>query len=230
MSIELTVTTKSNMYIGGTPQTFEIGGVDMYTATDYDGKPYIPASSFKGALKEIVKDNYDEKIANIYKEYLGKVRSKFEEKIQYCKEKGELKEDNEKRKNDYQKRIDDNDKILHTCLFGIEGFNNSPKLIFNDLELREDFTDSGKWFSIDMKTSIEEQENYTLKSNPRSYKTARKGLVFKGRINFYRVRELGEDAENEIKIYLEKCLKEFNTGIYRIGNSKSRGYGWIEVE
>jgi len=224
MPIELTVTTKSNLYIGGVPQTFEIGGVDMYTATDYDGKPYIPASSLKGALREIVKDkdNYNEEIAELYKNYLCNKKDAFEENI---------KGNDTKAKEDYEKRIKDEGKELHLSIFGIGSFNHSPKLIFTDLELSSCCADETKWFSIDMKNSIEEDnENLRLKSNPRSYKTARKGLKFKGTIHLYRAGELGTTAADMIEDYVIKCLEEFNAGVYRIGNSKSRGYGWIKVE
>jgi len=223
MAITFTVKTLSNLYIGGTPQTFEIGGVDMQTATDdCNGQPYIPASSFKGALREIVKDTPNEKIAGYYRQYLINGQSEFESKIKGRSDEIEFKKS-------YQALIDDNN--AHLYLFGIPGFNHAPKLIFNDLKLilEPDTDKPDKWFSIDMKNSIEETESNRLKSNPRSYKTARKGLSFAGMITLYQPQKLSNDAASVIESYLKNCLDQFKEGIYRIGNSKSRGYGWIEA-
>lgn len=56
-TIKVTVTTCSNLLIGGSPVPFEIGGIDQWTAVDSDGFPCIPASSWKGALRMIVKED-----------------------------------------------------------------------------------------------------------------------------------------------------------------------------
>ena len=49
--IEIRVKTLSNLFIGGSPMPFEIGGIDLWTAVDEEGFPCIPASSLKGALR-----------------------------------------------------------------------------------------------------------------------------------------------------------------------------------
>ena len=193
ISIDVTIKTKSNLYIGGMPQGFEIGGIDMVTV-NRDGKPYIPASSFKGALREICKDNSDDKIAGIFKDYQPARSPELGGK--------------------------------HLYIFGIEGYNRSPKLIFTDFEMEKNA--NGPYFSIDIKNSIEETNNGTkLLSNPRTYKAACAGLSFKGTIYFN-----FKDKKTQVLVreYIVKMTKEFSEGIYRIGNSKSRGYGWISVE
>ena len=48
-TIHISVKTLSNLFIGGTPTPFEIGGIDQWTAVDEEGFPCIPASSLKGA-------------------------------------------------------------------------------------------------------------------------------------------------------------------------------------
>ena len=52
---KITVTTKSNLFIGGNPTMFEIGGVDQYTIVDTDQRPYIPASTLKGVFRQCLK-------------------------------------------------------------------------------------------------------------------------------------------------------------------------------
>ena len=42
--------------------------------------------------------------------------------------------------------------------------------------------------------------------------------------------EESKEIETTIKEELEEVLKEFNNGLYGIGNSKSRGYGQVKVE
>ena len=54
--IDIRITTKTNLFIGDTPSTFEIGGIDAATKINYQGLPVIPASSFKGVLKRIIRD------------------------------------------------------------------------------------------------------------------------------------------------------------------------------
>lgn len=48
---KVTLKLASGMLIGSGNDTFELGGVDATTITDSEGKPYIPASSFKGKLR-----------------------------------------------------------------------------------------------------------------------------------------------------------------------------------
>lgn len=110
-------------------------------------------------------------------------------------------------------------------LFGIREFNNTPKLLFNDLRLREECRDLKKCFSIDAKTSID-CSGTEPKSNPRTYKAVRKGMEFDGEIEFY---HFDEEICQKCKKYLIQNLEKFNDGIYRLGGSKSRGYGKIHV-
>ena len=217
MAIELTATTKSNLYIGGTPQTFEIGGIDMQTVTDKNGKPFIPASSFKGAVREIAKTEPNDAVINLYKSYLISQKDELETQIR-----------NRGGSTQLLAKFDEAvDTASPLYLFGIGGFNHSPKLLFNDLLLIAP-EEPNLWFSIDKKNSIEENGNQ-LKSNPRIYKAASSGLTFQGSIGFWRLNKLGDKAPKIIDDYIKQLLGEFSGGIYRLGNSKSRGYGWIEV-
>ena len=71
--LKIHIKTLSNLFIGGAPKSFEIGGIDQWTAADEDGFPCIPASSLKGALRAIVSRDTSEKAAEItewYREYL----------------------------------------------------------------------------------------------------------------------------------------------------------------
>ena len=72
--LKIHIKTLSNLFIGGAPKSFEIGGIDQWTAADEDGFPYIPASSLKGALRAIVSRDTSEKAAEITDRSLTKTR------------------------------------------------------------------------------------------------------------------------------------------------------------
>ena len=61
--IRAEIITEANLFIGDNPSTFEIGGIDLYTKTDYNNRPQIPASSIKGTMRKIVRDMESEEIA-----------------------------------------------------------------------------------------------------------------------------------------------------------------------
>jgi len=99
--------------------------------------------------------------------------------------------------------------------------------MFSDLYLMEESIKAGNYFSIDAKNSINDE---TLVANPRTYKVARQGLIFEGVIRFRNFAKLG-CREDEVQKYVFEQLKTaFNDGFYRLGNSKSRGYGHVEVK
>lgn len=79
-----------------------------------------------------------------------------------------------------------------------------------------------------MKNTIDTRGN-APESKPRTYQTARSGIVFEGEIRLYKMEKLGDQAGELCKEYLIYNLKKFNEGIYRLGNSKSRGYGRVEI-
>ncbi|HWQ78726.1 MAG TPA: RAMP superfamily CRISPR-associated protein [Anaerovoracaceae bacterium] len=221
-TIKLKIETLSNLFIGGAPLPFEIGGIDQQTIIDREGFPYIPGSSIKGALRAIVRENDSEKageISGLYAAYLQKERETNKERIRQLA-------DEEEAWQRILKRYDDVDKNLSAeYLFGIEGFNNTPKLIFSDLILADK---KSECFSVDMKNSIDTSGDAPV-SNPRTYKAARGGLVFEGEIRLYKIELLGEDAVELCKSYVIDSLMKFNSGVYRLGNSKSRGYGKVRA-
>ena len=99
-----------------------------------------------------------------------------------------------------------------------------PRLFFSDIKLK-DKNAGESYFIIETKNSLEEK-NEKVESRPRTYKVIRPGLEFEGNIKF----KGSSEYESEMKKELEQMLLKFNDGIYGIGNSKSRGYGNIEVE
>lgn len=225
--IKINIRTLSNLFIGGTPMPFEIGGIDQWTAVDGDGFPCIPASSLKGALRAIVMEDQSAegvKIAQWYAEMLKKEKDKNWERIQKTIEEAEAR-------SRIENRYEDAIKAASPCnLFGIREFNNTPKLLFNDMLLKAEYRDLKTYFSIDTKTAID-SNGVEPKSNPRTYKTARVGLEFEGEIELYRfgMECFHENAMKACKDYIIYNLKKFNEGTYRLGNSKSRGYGKIFV-
>ncbi len=224
--ISFEIETLSNLFIGGAPGSFEIGGIDQYTVTDEEDYPYIPASSLKGTLATIVREDDSDmarEISKLYGAYIEKLKTDNWDQI--------VKLATEEAKKRIEKRYDDalaNERKAE-YLFGIKGFNNTPKLLFSDFLLKEECKKRENCFSIDMKNSINSEGQKPV-SNPRSYKTARSGLVFEGSIKLHKIGDLGEGAEELCIEFVKDNLVKFNEGIYRLGNSKSRGYGKIEVD
>lgn len=224
--IKVRVKTLSNLFIGGASRPFEIGGIDQWTAVDQEGFPCIPASSFKGSLRMIVSEDENseaiEKIGKQYAEYLQKEKAEHWEQIQTMEEAAIQRIETH-----YENAV----KSASPCyLFGIKGFNNTPKLLFNDLKLCKEYRNYQTCFSIDTKTFIQE-EGGEPKSNPRTYKTAVAGIEFEGEIELYRFENkyMDDNMMEMCKEYVINNLLKFNEGIYRLGNSKSRGYGKVQV-
>lgn len=223
--IQIEVETRSNLLIGGNPTPFEIGGIDQCTAIDEEGFPYIPASTLKGALRDIIAKDTSitaVQIANQYAEFLQKEKRDRLSLICHNLD--------EETRNRVEKRYEDAiESAAASYLFGIREFNNTPKILFNDLRLKQEYRNKKQCFSIDTKTSICSIKN-EIRSNPRTYKVARKGLVFEGELELYHFeREFPEKSILMCRDYIVKSLQMFNEGGYRLGNSKSRGYGRIYV-
>ena len=224
--LKIHIKTLSNLFIGGAPKSFEIGGIDQWTAADEDGFPYIPASSLKGALRAIVSRDTSEKAAEIaewYREYLRR------EKESACARAVSL--DKQTKMEVMERFVRRYDGAIENAsaayLFGIREFNDTPKLFFNDLQVRDRNKEPKKYFSIDAKTAIDSNGSEP-KSNPRTYKAIKTGVEFEGTIEFYGFAE-DENFIETSKAYIMDNLERFNSGIYRLGNSKSRGYGRILV-
>ena len=225
--IRLRIKTLSNLFIGGAPMPFEIGGIDQWTAVDHEGYPCIPASSLKGALRAIIMEDRSAEASEIGQWYAQLLKKEWEEnreQIQNCVEEEEAFIRIKKR---YMGAIEG---ASAGNLFGIREFNNTPKLLFNDLYLKKEQRIIKECFSIDTKTSIQ-CDGTEPKSNPRTYRAARAGLEFEGEIELYRFGQMDFDKNiiDVCKTYLINNLEKFNEGIYRLGNSKSRGYGKVYV-
>lgn len=224
--LSVKIRTESNLFIGGAPTTFEIGGIDLYTVTDYEGYPYIPASSFKGTLRNIVRElvasedgSIGKNIKDAYVQYLEELKVKNMDKITDIDTKTKIK-------NKYDLKIRN---ASAEYLFGIEGLNSTPKLIFNDIAV--DDRVNKDLFSIDSKNTIElgDDKADRISARPRTYKTIRPGVKLSGFILFNNIKSLNIDV-NIIKSYVESAILELNEGIYRLGNSGSRGYGKVFAE
>lgn len=236
-NLSIRVTTQSNLFIGGSPAAFEIGGVDLYTVTDYRGRPYIPASSFKGALRNIVREMAADKlgleIQEAYKNYLTDLQADNMNRLEQMSLEPERNESVMERKESAMKRFEKElNRVSAECLFGIEGFNRSPKLIFNDLEAAEEKENIEDYFSIDSKNSIEQSgknEEPKVAANPRTYKVIRPGVTFQGNILFFDFDKLAL-SPSKVTEFVLHAIEQFNTGMYRLGNSGSRGYGKVKID
>ena len=214
--INIKLKTKSSCLIGNQTESFSVGGVDQATTIDENGKPIIHGSSFKGALRNIVREKEKEegkmietkKYENISKtEKIKKMLSNLEEKAK-------------------------NSKAEY--IFGMEGLNGMPRLFCSDFRVLEGKDEQkSDYFLIETKNNLEEKDGEIF-SNPRTYRAVKPGIMFKGVIRFQNPLFKGSKEELEeidkIKEELKEAIMEFNSGFYGIGNSKSRGYGQIEVE
>jgi CRISPR-associated protein Csm3 len=220
------IKTLSNLFIGGAPAPFEIGGLDQSTVCDPDGFPYIPGSSIKGTLRALAERDESpegERIKELYSAYLKRIRERDAKPIEEIEKE---KEALERIKERFEKAIED---ASAAYLFGIKGFNDTPRLFFGDLLLCKEDRKQANCFSVDMKNTIVYKDDKPV-SNPRSYKTARSGLVFEGEIRLYKMESLGENAAELCRSYIIDTLLKLNGGFHRLGNSKSRGYGRVEAK
>ena len=221
--IKVKIETKSNCLIGNHTQSFSIGGVDQCTTVDNDGKPLIQASAFKGSTRFIVKSEGSdmEETKKFYKNYLEDLLKKYEKR----KLENNLNSQNlEEIINKIKECIND---LKPEYLFGIEGKNTTPRLYFSDLKVVDGRKNTEEYFIIDSKTAILEDGDEVV-SNPRTYKAIRPGVKFEGEIilrdfkNFVDIKKIAAELVEKLEL--------FNDGYYRMGNSKSRGYGKISIE
>lgn len=227
------ITTKSGCLIGNQTSSFSIGGVDQMTTVDEKGYPIIHGSAFKGAFRNIIRENqWQQGYMENTSKYLDELFKSILEKYNKIPD----KEKNEKLKklisNIEKYNEKDNKKVKQEYIFGVEGINNMPRLYFTDFRVKYKRKSIEEFFLIDTKTSITvDEKNNEIMSNPRTYKIIKPGITFEGKIRFNDNYFLGEKVSlNEIKNEIEEELLKFNKGIYGIGNSKSRGYGEIMVE
>jgi CRISPR-associated protein Csm3 len=222
----VTIMTKSNLFIGGTPATFEIGGIDQYTVVDSLGNPYIPGSSLKGVLRNIVRQLVKEKPAST--ENLTRIMQEYCETLKQQLTPQTLKKIDDDREKIILRNVD---KLIESKpsaehIFGIEGFNQTPKLLFSDFTMEKDTEEP--IFSIDSKNTVDAK---TLQATPRIYKTVAPNVGFQGEIFFQNCHQLADpetfyDAAINL---LKECFKLINQGYYRLGNSGSRGYGLVNI-
>lgn len=220
--IEYSIKTVSNCLIGNQTESFSIGGVDQATTMDENGNPMIHGSAIKGALRNMVReqDNQMKKTKELMKIILEDIKQKYDELEEHVKERDAI-----------QKVIK---KVEEICqlpvkaeyIFGIEGINNAPRLFFSDLRIMKE-SKNQDYFLIDTKNALEEKEGEIL-SRPRTYKVLKPGIKLKGYIVFQDFEQYSE-LLGELFKELKEVLLLFNEGVYGLGNSKSRGYGRIEV-
>lgn len=230
--IKIKLTTMSSCLIGNQTESFSVGGVDQSTTVDENGNPIIHGSAFKGAFRNIVRERekISEKMTATTKAYVKSLVEKTLTKYQAIPEEEKTEKINKMLANLEEKAK--NPKAEY--IFGMEGINGMPRLFCSDFRVPIDQSKSKEdYFLIETKTSLEEKEEQIV-SNPRTYKVVKPGVIFEGFIRF--VNPFFEESKDEadkledMKCELEKALKAFNDGIYGIGNSKSRGYGQVQVE
>ena len=230
--IKIKLTTESCCLIGNQTESFSVGGVDQSTTIDENGRPIIHGSAFKGALRNIVREQEKkegqmektkEYVKCIINEILEKYRSEDIVKTEKIK----------KMILNLENKVNSKD-LKAEYIFGMEGINGLPRIFCSDFRVIESKDKKiGDYFLIDTKNCIEEI-NGNILSKPRTYKVIKPGVEFEGIIRFYNPFLIEDENEiKKIETPIEKDLKDalrmFNKGIYGIGNSKSRGYGQIRV-
>ncbi len=229
--IKIKLTTVSSCLIGNQTESFSVGGVDQSTTVDENGNPIIHGSAFKGAFRNIVRER-EKMLEEVTptKDYVKSLVEKTLEKYKAIPEEEKTEKINKMLANLEEKAK--NPKAEY--IFGMEGINGMPRLFCSDFRVPINQDKSKEdYFLIETKTSLEEKEEQIV-SNPRTYKVVKPGVVFVGTIQFYNpFFEKNEDEAEKLKNMkneLEEALMAFNDGIYGIGNSKSRGYGQVQVE
>ena len=232
LEIKIKLTTMSSCLIGNQTESFSVGGIDQSTTVDENGNPIIHGSAFKGAFRNIVRERekMSEKMTATTKDYVKLLIEKTLTKYQAISEEEKTEKINKMLANLEEKAK--NPKAEY--IFGMEGINGMPRLFCSDFRVPIDQSKSKEdYFLIETKNSLEEKEGEIF-SNPRTYKVVKPGVVFVGTIQFYNpFFEKSEDEAKKLKSMeneLKEALKVFNDGIYGIGNSKSRGYGQVQVE
>ena len=230
--VRIKLTTLSCCLVGNQTESFSIGGVDQSTTIDENGKPIIHGSAFKGALRNIVreqekKEGQMEKTKMYVKCIINKILEKYQSEDIVKTEKIE------KLISNLENKVNSNE-LKAEYIFGMEGVNGLPRIFCSDFRVIESENKKEDYFLIDTKTCIEEV-NGNIISNPRTYKVIKPSTKFEGIIRFYNPFFIvNEDEIKKIEAPIEKelrdALKMFNEGLYGIGNSKSRGYGRIRVE
>ena len=224
--IKISLTTVSACLIGNQTESFSIGGVDQSTTTDENQKPIIHGSAFKGALRNIVREKEKEEGKMINTK--GYVKSLIEETLKKYEDIPNKTEKINKMLLNLEEKAK-NAKAEY--IFGIEGLNGMPRLFCSDFRVKDE--QEKDCFLIETKNHLEEKNGEIL-SNPRTYRVVKPGIVFEGIIRFQNPFFEGNKSDlkeiGEIKKELKEALMAFNGGFYGIGNSKSRGYGQIEVE
>ena len=231
LEIKIKLTTVSSCLIGNQTESFSVGGVDQSTTVDENGNPIIHGSAFKGAFRNIVRER--EKMSEgmiVTKDYVKSLVEKTLTKYKAISEEEKTEKINKMLANLEEKAK--NPKAEY--IFGMEGINGMPRLFCSDFRVAVNQGKSKEdYFLIETKTSLEEKEGEIF-SNPRTYKVVKPGVVFVGTIQFYNpFFEKSEDEAEKLKNMkneLEEALMAFNDRIYGIGNSKSRGYGQVQVE
>lgn len=233
--IKFSIVTESNCLIGNQTTPFSTGGIDQSTMVDCEEFPMISASSFKGALRNIYRENENdfEDTQKYIQVVLEEVMARYDQLLTEPDAGNEVNKARMEQIQNTVKKI--KEKMAQgraEYIFGIEGVNNAPKLYFFDIKVKvKSRIRAQDCFIIDMKNNIEEK-NGQLTSNPRTYKCIKPGTEFEGRIGFnecgFKSPRLNELKEKMLK-EVQKALLYFNGGFYGIGNSKSRGYGNITV-
>lgn len=226
-TIEVTIITKSNCLIGNQTESFSVGGVDQSTTVDENGRSIIHGSAFKGSFRNIIRENDDNiNYMKYTKDYLRQALDSITKKYEGIPDEKKT----EKIKNMIEKIEGYKSDMKAEYIFGIEGINNMPRLFFSDFRVTDNTKEINSYFNIETKNSLEEK-NGNIESRPRTYRVVKPNIDFKGTIRFNDTYFKGKKVNlSEIKNELENELKKFNKGFYGIGNSKSRGYGKIEVK
>lgn len=220
--IKVKLTTVSSCLIGNQTESFSVGGTDQSTTIDEKGRPIIHGSAFKGALRNIIRENEAE--LSETRKYVECILTKLLEKY-----KDYLQEDKIER---LVKKIEEYQKEPKAhYIFGLEGINNMPRIYCSDFRVSEENThnDKSDYFKIETKNTLIEADNM-LTSLPRNYRVVKPGVNFEGKLHFRDTYfdDCGVDFE-KIKGEIESQIMKFNEGFYGIGNSKSRGYGHVKV-
>lgn len=227
IEINVYLTTVSSCLIGNQTESFSIGGVDQSTTIDENNRPIIHGSAFKGALRNIIREQEKEGKMNETKIFVRLLLKKILEKYKSVRKTEKI-----------NRIISIIEEKYNNCkaeyIFGIEGINGLPRIYCSDFRFSEcKNMNMDNYFFIETKNCLVENNGEIL-SNPRTYRVVKPKVVFKGMLWLNDMFLVDIEENKEIMMAVESeirdALLKFNEGLHRIGNSKSRGYGQIEID
>lgn len=203
--VNYTLINHEGIHIGTAYNQYEKGKIDSYTIKDYNGYPYIPATSIKGKVRYFL-DNLE--LFNPSQQLVDSINEDI------------LKSD----KNNFKK--------ISNVLFGSHEseennfeFNTMKKIMFKDAKLTTSFETASELYEIKAENSIDiDNDVYQVVSNPRIIERTIPDLEYKFEIIIIGFEE--EETILNLFDFVFECITDYGY----IGGNGTRGYGQVTIK